>query len=155
MTTITLTLQRKTLTVRVDSGVYTQKLSFQARLPKGHRLYTHEGKEVSSCYVELVAEKPKYETETIWFIDAIKDPDTGAIDPPSISFYALVAPELFALIRDSHPSLSHELRIHTQFLGALQFDDPLGFAIKWDTSLQNPVPVTSYELVLGASTSDA
>lgn len=155
MATVSLTLQHKKLFVRVESGVYAQKLSFRARLPKGHRLYSHDGKEVSGCYLELVAEKPKYETETLWFVDAIKDPDTGAFDPPGISFHALVAPDLFALIRDSHPSLSYELRIHTHLLGALQFDDPLGFAIKWDTSIQNPVPVESYELVLSASESDA
>jgi hypothetical protein len=155
MTTLTLTLQRKSLTVRVESGVYAQKLSFQALLAKEHSLCNHEGAEVCSGYVELVAQKPKYETEAIWFVDAVKDPDTGVIDPSSISFYALVAPELFALIRDSHPSLSYELRIHTQLLGALRFDDPLGFAIKWDTSLQNPVPAKSYELVLGVPTSNA
>lgn len=155
MTTVTFTLRRRALIVRVDSGAYTQKLSFQARLQKGHRLYTHDGKEVSTCYVEFVVEKPEYETEAIWFVDAIKDPDTGAIDPPSISFCALVSPELYSLIRDSHPSLSYGLRLHTEFLGPLQFDDPFGLTVKWDTSRQNPVPVKSYELVLSAPANDA
>lgn len=98
-------------------------------------------------YVEFIAEKPKYETESIWFIDEMKDPDTGAIHPPSVSFYALVTSEFFSLIRDSHPSLTFELRVNTEFLDPLQFDDPLGTAIRWDTSRKNPVPVQSYELL--------
>ena len=98
-------------------------------------------------YVEFIAEKPKYETESIWFIDEMKDPDTGAIHPPSVSFYALVTSEFFSLIRDSRPSLTFELRVNTEFLDPLKFDDPLGTAIRWDTSRKNPVPVQSYELL--------
>jgi len=155
MTSVTFALHRKTHSVRVEAGAYSHKLSFQLRIPKGHRLYTHDGKEVRSGYVEFVAEKPKHETGSIWFIDEMKDPDTGAIDPPSLSFYALITTEFYSLIRDSHPSLSFELRITTEFLGPLQFDDPLGTTIKWDTSRQNPVPVQSYELLFTSPASDA
>ncbi len=154
MSRITFTLHRKALAVSMLGGAYSQKLSFEARLPKRQSLSTREGKDIKTGYVEFVSEKPRYETEMLHFVDAMQDIDTGRIDPPSICFYAKVTPEIFALIRDSDSSSLVELRIQTNLTGAIQFDDPLGEAKIWDISRQNPVPVETFELVLSQPESD-
>ncbi|MFZ3088456.1 MAG: hypothetical protein WA123_10380 [Methylotenera sp.] len=151
MSILTFTLHKKTLTVSARDGTFTEKLSFEARLPKRDSLSTHEGKQVKTGYVELVFEKPEYETEKIHFIDASEDIDTGSIYPPSVSFYAKVTPDIFALIRDSNPNALLSLRLQTEMMGPIQFNDPMGEAKLWDTSRQNPVVVESYEITLSQS----
>lgn len=151
MSILTFTLHRKTLKVSALEGRFTEKLSFEARFPKGDSLSTQEGKQVKTGYVEIVFEKTEYETEKIYFIDASEDIDTGTVYPPSISFFAKVTPDIFALIRDSNTNTTLSLKLHTDMLGPIQFNDPMGEAKLWDTSLQNPVAVESYEITLSHS----
>jgi hypothetical protein len=148
MSMLTFTLHKKTLAVSAQDGAFIEKLSFEARLPKRDSLSTHEGKQIKTGYVEFVFEKPEYETEKIHFIDALEDIDTGSVYPPSISFYAKVTPEVFALIRDSNPNTLLSLKLQTEMMGAIQFNDPIGEAKLWDTSRQNPVVVKSYKITL-------
>lgn len=155
MSNLTFTLQQKSLSIRIESGLYAQKLSFQALLPKKYRLYSHEGKEVRAGHVTFFTQAPNHDTESIWFIDEIEDPDTGVVGPPSIEFYTLVSQELFSLLRDSNNDSLVELHINTSFYGAIRFADSLGYDAKWDTSIENPVPVESYEVILGPSARDA
>lgn len=155
MSMITFTLHKKALAISMWNGAYSQKLSFEARLPKRESLSTREGKDIRTGYVEFVFEKPTYETEKIHFVDGYQDKDTGRIDPVSISFYAQVTPEVFALIRDSDSSSLVELKIQIGLMGPIQFNDPMGDAKVWDTSFQNSVQVESYELVLSQPESDA
>lgn len=148
MSTLRFSLHKKTLSVNSRDGAFTQKLSFEAKLPRQHSLSTHDGKQVTTGYVEFVFENPEYETATIHFIDAIEDIDTGSIDPPSISFYANVTPDVFTLMRDSAPNALLTLRLDTELMGAIQFNDPMGYEKVWDTSRQNPAVVESYEIKL-------
>ena len=155
MSVITFTLHKKLLTISARDGAFTEKLSFEARLPKRDSLVTHDGKKVKIGYVEFVYEKPSYETEHLHFIDEMKDIDTGRTYPPSISFYAKVTPDIFAICRDSNPHVLLSLRVNTEMTGPIQFNDPMGNAKAWDTSRQNPVPVKSYEILLTHPESDA
>jgi hypothetical protein len=148
MSMLTFTLHKKTLKVSARDSRFTEKLSFEARLPQRDSLSTHEGKQIKTGYIEFVFEKPEYETEKIYFIDALQDIDTESIYPPSISFYAKITPDVFVLIRDSNPNTLLSLRLQTEMMGPIQFNDPMGEEKLWDTSLQNPVVVESFEITL-------
>lgn len=155
MSCLTLTLQQKLVSIRAENGNFVSKVSFKAALPKGERLSTADGKDVSSGYIEFIVEKPAHETDCLWFNDRLEDPDSGSIDPPNISFYARVSSDVFAYIRDAHPAAAIQLRLHFDFTGPIQFDNPLGTCRSWDTARQNPVPVNSYELMFSSTEGDA
>ena len=96
----------------------------------------------------LFIEKPKIETEKIYFVDSMEDMDTGASNPPSISFYAQLTPEIFNVIRDANTNAAIELRLQTGMMSAIQFNDSMGKAKLWDTSAEKCVSVESYQIIL-------
>jgi hypothetical protein len=155
MSSITFTLHKKKLSIAAENSTFSEKLFFQARLPKHDTLSTVDGKQVKIGYVQFVFDDPNYEADQIYFNDALEDIDTGSTSPPSISFYARVPSNIFALMRDSHPNSLLELTIQTAFMGAIRFNDPMGCAKIWDTLQQNPMPVESYEIIFEQPEDDA
>lgn len=155
MPSITLHLYRKTLTFSVCNGLTLQKLVFWAVLSKPDLLKTTEGITVQEGHVEFLLEPPKYETEKLHFIDGIWDPDNRIRTPPCFSFYALPPKDLFIKLRDLDRNSTAQLKINTHWMSAMKFGDSLGHSKIWDIALENPIGISSYEVVITTLETDA
>ncbi len=148
MTTFSLLLLRKTECIEASPEGFKHKLTFEARLPPREKLASHAGEEVSQGYVELTTSQPRFGGPTLMFAQATRDPDTGKTFPPSISFYALVPESIFAALLNAPPAAKYTLNLSTELMGAIRFNDPMGFEKVWNTEEQNPVTVPYFDFAV-------
>ncbi len=155
MSTFTVVLLQKTEVIEFSPDGFKQKLTFEACFPKRERLSSHTGEEVARGFVELVTSHPGFTEPTLMFAKSSRDSDTGETMPPSISFYALVPEKVFDALRKAPPTAKCSLNLTTELMGAVRFNDSLGFEKVWNTEEQNPVKIQYFEFSVQHQPSDA
>jgi hypothetical protein len=155
MSTFSLLLIRKTDRIEASPKGFHHKLTFEMRFSGGEKLTNHLGVKVDRGYVELVMNQPRTSEPEIFFTEAMKEPDSGEFFPATISFYALVPENVFHALRSSPISAKYTLKLSTDLMGAVRFNDSLGFEKVWNTEQQNPVKIPYFEFSVEHEPSDA
>ena len=145
MSTLSLLLLRKTERIEASPEGFQHKLTFEARFPPREKLTSHLGEEAARGFVELVTSLPRFNNPTLIFAESSRDPVSGEMFPPSITFYALVPEKIFDALLNAPPAAKYTLNLSTGLMGAIRFSDSLGYEKLWNTEEQNPVSIQYFD----------
>jgi hypothetical protein len=155
MSTFSLLLLRKTERIEASPEGIQHKLTFEARFPPREKLTSHLDEEATRGFVELVTSHPRFDEPTLLFAKSSRDPDTGETFPPSISFYALIPEKVFDVLRTAPRAAKCTLNLSTGVMGAIRFNDSLGYEKLWNTAEQNPVKIQYFDFAVQHDPGDA
>lgn len=141
MSSIQFQLHDKALRAEWGNGQLVQRVTFRLQLANGESLITAEGAPITNGFVEFSSELPRFDAPILRFVPEHTDPDTGKITGPTASFYAVISGGLADKLLAAPPEARIELNVSTELMGAIQFNDSLGFQKKWDTAASVQVPV--------------
>ncbi len=153
MPLLTFELIKKTFRARVDDAGVKQILTFIVRFEQRERLLTSAGELIKYGYIEFVLDESRTNSSQLLFTTARKDTEFGD-SPPSISFYALLPPDLFDVVRNADKEAKTILHIQMKdFDGAIRYGyDPDGYEKVWDVDRENPVRPESFEIEISHAT---
>lgn len=145
MSTFSFLLLQKTERIEASPAGFLHRLTFEARFPLREKLTSHLGEHVERGFVELATSQPRFDGPTLKFAKATRDPDTGKTYPPSISFYAVVPQNIFDSLVKAPQTARITLNLSTELMGAIRFNDSLGYEKVWNTDQQSAVQISYFD----------